>query len=188
MRDRVLYGGILPWWLAAPLLGAFAASPTPATAQSATVTLTASSLSVRTGEAFRVRLTVQAEGAGIESVNEPDLGDFDIQSRSTSQPMQFSFGFGGRQTVVQQSRVHDYQLIAVRPGTFTVGPVEASVGGQTYRSQRIRIEVSGAAISRTQPVPPSPTGTDKPPPEGTTSPPGVNSELDGALFSGALVV
>jgi len=168
--------------LALPLcLNAFSANI--AQGQQATVRLSTSHEEVRVGQRFRIQLRIDAEGAGIDDITEPDLSALQMLGRSTSQPIQFSFGFGNRQTTVQQSRVIDYVVAATQSGVIQVGPVTAQVGGRTFHSQRIAITATGSGQpGAPTPAPGMPGGkppVDAPQPDSTTAPTGA---LDGAVF------
>jgi BatD DUF11 like domain len=110
-------------------------------------------------EDVQVQATVNAEKIGVEDVLEltvsitggdasaepelPDLPAFRTAGRSTSSQIQIVNGH------MSSTHSYIYQLLPQKEGTFTIGPVSVNVGGKTYRTQPIQVEVvSGSVVSR----------------------------------------
>jgi hypothetical protein len=91
---------------------------------------------VALGETFSYTLTVSG---GLRNLPQPTLPTFDHFEivGGPMQSQQFSMGTGG----ISSSLTLTYYLRPVQAGTFTIGPAEITVNGQTPRSEAIRIEV-----------------------------------------------
>jgi len=127
----------------------------------ATVTLTVDRTEVDVGEMVRVQARADVTGAEVGSFEEPDLRGFALRSRQISRPLQFRFGFGNQQQLVQSSTVQAYVLQAETPGTYTFGPLEVrTADGRTFQSNEVQVVVRGAAgtdpgTSASDPTPPT---------------------------------
>lgn len=111
----------------------------------ATVTLTVDRTEVDVGEMVRVQARADVTGAEVGSFEEPDLRGFALRSRQISRPLQFRFGFGNQQQIVQSSTVQAYVLQAETPGTYTFGPLEVrTADGRTFQSNEVQVVVRGA--------------------------------------------
>lgn len=112
------------------------------------------------GETFTLNVSVSGENTGnIPSPKLPDLLDFNIYGRSTSQSTNISIING---KMVQQGTVNFiYTLSPKIIGKLTIGPCKMDYGGKTYETQTIEIEVvkgvTQAPPAQTQPpvAPPS---------------------------------
>jgi hypothetical protein len=125
------------------LLLPFAAlTASPAWAQSADVTMQASQTRVAVGQVFVLDVRADVQGDTLDDVELPDLRGFEVVSRQVSRPFSFSFGFG-RGRVVQSSTRHTLKLRALEPGTFRLEPARAVVGGRSFESDALTIEVRG---------------------------------------------
>lgn len=121
----------------------------------ATVTLTVDRTEVDVGEMVRVQARADVTGAEVGSFEEPDLRGFALRSRQISRPLQFRFGFGNQQQLVQSSTVQAYVLQAETPGTYTLGPLEVrTADGRQFRSNEVQVVVRGA--TPTDPNDPTP--------------------------------
>jgi hypothetical protein len=129
---------------------------TPAAAQSARVSMSASASHVSVGEPFAVEIRSDVTGANLDDVAIPDFGKLQVLAQRVSRPFSFSIGFGsnGQHARMQSQVVHSYTLVAVAPGTYVIQPAIITVNGRKYASQRLSIEASGAAL----PQPPGPSG------------------------------
>ncbi len=140
--------------------GLFAGPPGAVRAQSATVEMTADRTEVGVGETFQVQVRAEANGAEPELVV-PRFDAFQVLSRRMARPMQFRFGFGNRQQVVQSTTVYDFTLRALSEGSHRIEPAKATVGGRTFQSQPLTIVVGGggapAGVPPTDPAPPGNT-------------------------------
>ena len=104
------------------------------------LTMTASPQDVSVGDTFRLDISLRVSGARVEDVQLPDLTAFEITSRQTSRPFQFSFSFGSG-TRVESTTMHSFGLRAFKQGTYTIKPAEATVDGHLYRSNPVTIRV-----------------------------------------------
>ncbi|MCB9621971.1 MAG: protein BatD [Sandaracinus sp.] len=142
-------------WLAT--LGLVLASSSLAHAQMgttrATVSLTADRTELDVGEVVRLQARADVTGAEVDHFEEPDVRGFAVRSRQISRPLQFRFGFGNQQQVVQSSTVYSYLLQAETPGTYTIGPLEVRAGGRTFQSNEVVVTVRGAAGTSPEPTP-----------------------------------
>jgi hypothetical protein len=142
------------------------------------VTIEPSRTSVAVGERLRVDVQVVSEAGAPEAISALPTGGFAVLGTNQSQAMEFSFGLGRN---VQRVRLtQSYQLQPQAPGTFTLGPVQAQVGGRQYASGTVQVLVlpgSGNQVQPVQPVQPllpgwpaptpTPTPTPTPPPTST---------------------
>jgi flagellar motility protein MotE (MotC chaperone) len=113
---------------------------------------------------------------------ELDLSDFEVMSRQVSRPMQFTFGVGGQQQIVESTTRLALLVRARREGRFEVGPASAVVGGTRISSGTITISVgAGAGGTNGQPAPLTNPGAGQPStPPGSNGPPA--GPLDGAIY------
>ncbi|MCX7994846.1 MAG: BatD family protein [candidate division WOR-3 bacterium] len=105
------------------------------------------------GETFTLNVSVSGENiSGVPSPKLPDLPDFNILGRSSSQSTSISF-INGRMT--QQTTItFIYTLSPKKLGKFMIGPCRIDYQGKAYETQPIQIEV---VKGTTQPSPPSVT-------------------------------
>jgi hypothetical protein len=168
-------------WAAAVALCLAALSPEAARAQSGDCRLSVESTSVVLGQAFRVEATCHAEGAEV-GMPELDLSDFEVMSRQVSRPMQFTFGAGGQQRIIESTTRLAVLVRARRTGRFELGPATATVGSARVSSSTITVSVGdgGAGAPPAQPLmnPPGPSAPSPPP--GASGPPA--GPLDGAVY------
>ena len=130
--------------------GAPASAQVPPSAVTASVVMTVDRTSVQVGDRLRLQVRANVTGSDVTEVRVPDLSAFAIRSQQVSRPLQFRFGFGQQQQVVQATTVHTYVLEALTPGRFDLEPAEVEAAGRTFRSQPVSIVVGGAATP-TQP-------------------------------------
>ncbi len=172
-------------WAIAALVCLVALVPSRAGAQAGECRLAAETTSVALGQAFRIEATCHAQGAEA-GMPELDLSDFEVMSRQVSRPMQFTFGVGGQQQIVESTTRLAVLVRPRRTGRFEVGPASATVGGTRISSGTITISVGGngsAPPDPTQPgqplMNPGQPATPAPPPGGNGPPSG---PLDGAIY------
>jgi hypothetical protein len=109
---------------------------------------------VGTGEQLLLTVTVVGENiGGVPSPHLPDLPDFDVGGRSSSQSTNIQF-INGKVTQ-QQTITYVYTLYPKQTGEFTISACTIEFDGQTYKTQPIAITV----IKGTAPSPPPSTGT-----------------------------
>lgn len=147
----VLRRALLPTLLVATL----SVTPRVARAQSATVEMTADRTQVAVGETLRVQVRADVSGAEATDFAVPEFDAFQVVSRRVARPMQFRFGFGNQQRVVQSSTVYDFTLRALSEGTFRIEPAKVTVGGRTHRSDPLSIVVGPGSGGAPPPVGPS---------------------------------
>lgn len=121
----------------------------PARAQNATIVMTADRTNVAVGEPFQLEIRADVSGSGIEEVELPDLGAFQILARRVARPMQFRFGFGSQNQVIQATTVHSFTLTPLRQGRIDIEPARVRVGGRTFTSNPITI-IAGAGTAPLQ--------------------------------------
>ncbi|MEO0216391.1 MAG: BatD family protein [candidate division WOR-3 bacterium] len=119
------------------------------------------------GETFTLNVSVSGENiSGVPSPQLPDLPDFNVLGRSSSQSTSISF-INGKMT--QQTTItFIYTLSPKKIGRFTIGPCRIDYQGKTYETQSIEIEVVKGA-------------TQSPPPS-TATPPKATGQLEDAIM------
>lgn len=172
------FGVLLVAWL-----GGLAATSS-ASAQTGRCTIATDRSNVALGEVFRLEITCEAQGAEADVPELPDLSAFEVMSRQFSRPMQFTFGMGGQQQIVQSTTRVALLLRPRREGRFEIGPARMRVGAVEVQSGTITVSVGGsAAVPPTQsPVPGTAPGQADPSVggPGSTGPP--SGPLDGAVY------
>ncbi|MEO0122786.1 MAG: BatD family protein [candidate division WOR-3 bacterium] len=113
------------------------------------------------GETFTLNVSVSGENiGGVPSPKLPDLPDFNILGRSSSQSTNISF-INGKMT--QQTTItFIYTLSPKKLGKFTIGPCKIEYQGKTYETQSIEIEIVKGTTQTTAPptsTPPRPSGS-----------------------------
>lgn len=108
------------------------------------VVMTTDKVEVPVGDTFRLQVRADVTGANVDDIALPSLEGFVVRSRQIARPMQFSFGFGGQQQMVQSSTIHNLVLEATRPGRFELSPARVTAGGQTHQSDSVVIVVGGS--------------------------------------------
>uniref|UniRef100_A0A7V3RGZ4 Protein BatD n=1 Tax=candidate division WOR-3 bacterium TaxID=2052148 RepID=A0A7V3RGZ4_UNCW3 len=122
-------------------------------------TATVDRTTVGLGETFTLNVSVNGENiSGVPAPKLPDLPDFNILGRSSSQSTSISF-INGRMS--QQTTItFIYTLSPKKIGKFTIGPCRIDYQGKTYETQPIEIEVVKTATQATpspSPAPPRPS-------------------------------
>lgn len=154
-------------------------------AQTGECRLAAETTSVVLGQVFRLEATCHGQGAEA-GMPELALPDFEIMSRQASRPMQFTFGMGGQQQIVESTTRLALLVRARREGRYEVGPASATLGNTRITSGTIHISVGGSGSVPPQPGQPSqpmmnPGQPGQPAaPDGTNGPPA--GPLDGAVY------
>lgn len=124
-----LYISLLTILLSLPTLSSFADN----------VTFRASAPNiVEVGERFRVQYTVNSQD--VSNFSYPKFEGFDVMyGPSTSQ--QSSFQYINGQMSQSSSYTYTFTLMATKAGTYSIPPASVVVGGQTYKSQGLNIQV-----------------------------------------------
>jgi hypothetical protein len=154
-------------------------------AQSARVSMSASSNRVAVGEPFVIEVRIESQGDDPDSVELPDFGELEVLGRSTSRPFSFSFGFGGGQRArVKSETVYGFTLRASERGAYAIRPAIVTVGGRRIASQALNILVLDPAQDTQNAVPPTRE------PQASNAPPEVRSgqAIDGAKLDGTMFV
>ncbi len=114
-------------------------------------TATVDRTTVGLGETFTLNVSVNGENiSGVPAPKLPELPDFNVLGRSSSQSTNISF-INGKMT--QQTTItFIYTLSPKKIGRLTIGPCKIDYQGNTYETQSIDIEVVKGA---TQVPPPS---------------------------------
>ncbi|HET9328602.1 MAG TPA: BatD family protein [Candidatus Eisenbacteria bacterium] len=130
-RARGLAGGVLGVLMVM-------LSPAPSTAQSVEASIDRGRMTV--GETTTLRVVVRgATGVKVPEFEVPDgLGVL-----GSSRQQSFAW-VNGRASVETEFR---YEIEAVRPGSFSIGPILVSAGSQAYRSGVIHLEVTEMSAS-----------------------------------------
>ncbi|MGB9720370.1 MAG: BatD family protein [bacterium] len=130
-------------------------------------TATVDRTTVGLGETFTLNVSVSGENiSGVPSPKLPDLPDFNVLGRSSSQSTNISF-INGKMT--QQTTItFIHTLSPKKMGKFTIGPCKIDYQGKTYETQSIEIEVV--------------KGTTQTPPASTQTPPKTTGSLEGSVM------
>ena len=100
---------------------------------------------VELNEQFRLTFTVNAQPSGFKA---PDLGAFNFSGPSTSQSSSFQMINGKTQQSFEFSYV--FFMMPKKTGKFTIGAAQVTVGGKSYQTSPITIEVvSGSSGNST---------------------------------------
>lgn len=139
--------------LLALLVGFATASQVHAQAN-AEITMSTDRLEMAVGEPFVLTIRAEVRGGDAQAVEAPNLDAFDVIRRSVSRPMSFSFSFGNgqqRQQTVQSTTVYRYTLRARSPGRVQLAPATVQVGGRTFRSQSLTLQISASGSPQAAP-------------------------------------
>ncbi|MDD5688073.1 MAG: BatD family protein [Elusimicrobia bacterium] len=100
------------------------------------------------GESITLQVIVSGDVANIPKPELPQLTDFNVYSSGTSQNVSFVNG------KVSSSITYNFVLSLNKPGKYTIKPVSLTVGGKTYSTNPISIEVlpAGSAPQQKQVV------------------------------------
>ena len=102
---------------------------------------------VEVGERFRVQYTVNSQD--VSNFTYPKFDGFDVMyGPSTSQ--QSSFQYINGQMSQSSSYTYTFTLMATKTGTYTIPPASVVVGGQTYKSQGLNIQVVASTSGNRQ--------------------------------------
>ncbi len=165
------------------LVAAAFSSPCVAYAQTGRCTMASDRSEVQLGQVFRLEVTCEAQGAEAGMPELPDLSMFEVMSRQFSRPMQFTFGTGGQQQIVQSTTRVALLLRPRREGRFELQPARVRVGTSEVTSNTLTISVGGsgggppgqAPTNQAQPGQPVAPGQDP-----SAGPPA--GPLDGAVY------
>ena len=128
-------------------LGSLLVLASPALAQDSPISVEVDYTQIAIDEVFTLTVTV----TGSTSAPEPSLPPIDwakLIDRSPVPPRIDRIG----NTFVRQD-VNHYRLQPTRIGAHTIGPVSVEVGGQTYETEPIQVEVTRAGTGRVSPRP-----------------------------------
>lgn len=130
-----------------------------ALAQSARVSMSASSSRVTVGEPFAIEIRADVTGSDVDEIEIPDFGALEVLGRRMSRPFSFSFGFGtsGQHANVQSQIIHSFTVRATAPGQYTIQPAIVEVGKRRFASAPLTIEAVGSALPSTS-LPGAPQG------------------------------
>ncbi len=92
----------------------------------------------------QLRLTVTIQGSQQVRPQLPELSAFEIYARGQSSQFQI---VNGRTT---SSVAHNFILVPKRTGTFTIGPVKATIDGRTVASRAFSVRIHDAAAEPQQ--------------------------------------
>jgi hypothetical protein len=116
----------------------------PVRAQTAEVTLSASSADVAVDEPFVIEVRADVTNGRAGGVELPGLDALEVRARRVVQPMTFSFGIGGQTATLQSTVVYTFEVVARRPGSLRLGPARVTVGGRTFQSAPLAVRVRPA--------------------------------------------
>ncbi|HNR34059.1 MAG TPA: BatD family protein [Candidatus Hydrogenedentes bacterium] len=96
-------------------------------------------------------LTVQVTGNEVGEITIPDVDGLHINKRADQTGSQMQVEFSGGRSIVARTQTFGYYAQAIRPGRYTIPPIQVQVDGKTLATQPILINVleTGAA-SQTQ--------------------------------------
>lgn len=116
-----------------------------AQASSARITLTVDKHRLSVGDTVDVQIRAEVSGDPIRGIDPPAFDGFDVVGRSTHQPRQFTFRFGGRIQLFESTTVEVFRLRAREAGRFEIGPAVLRTDDREVRSDVVRIEVEPGA-------------------------------------------
>jgi hypothetical protein len=105
---------------------------------------------VSLGEQLVLSLTISGDVANIPAPTVPQITGFNIYSAGQSHSISF---INGR---VSSSLTYNYVLVPQSAGKFTIPPFVINIGGKTYQTEPIEIEVTQATQQQQQ-LPPTPS-------------------------------
>jgi len=151
----------------------------PVVAADINVTATVDRNQMRPGDTFTYTVAVTSTGSvSFEEPRLPDLSGFEMISSWSSSEMRGTFVGGQIQS--QRSQNFNYQMVATKEGSYTIGAAEVVVNGQAIRTNPITIQVSGDAPQGLAQRP----GGQRPPPVAPGIPdPRVIDQMEEDLFS-----
>ena len=133
--------------LAAAALGSLLVLASPASAQDSPISAEVDYTQIAIDEVFTLTVTV----TGSTSAPEPSLPPIDwakLIDRSPVPPQIDRIG----NTFVRKD-INYYRLQPTRIGSHIIGPVSVKIGGQTYETEPIQVEVTRAGTGRVSPRP-----------------------------------
>jgi hypothetical protein len=99
---------------------------------------------VNFGESITLQVEVSGDVASVPKPTLPQLTDFNVYSSGTSQNVSF---VNGR---VSSSITYSFVLSPNKPGKYVINPVSLTVGGKTYSTNPINVEVLASGIPQPQ--------------------------------------
>lgn len=143
---KTLFAMVVAAWIAAFGMAA------SVSAQTATVSMRVDRTNVAVGETFELEIRADVQNGEVERIDVPALDAFEVLAQRSSRPMQFSFGFGGRPSVVQSTVVQQYTLRALREGRFSLRAARVTVGRRSFTSSPATVTVGPAASGGSVPL------------------------------------
>ena len=138
---------ILAWALAvAAALGSLLALASTVSAQDSPISAEVDYNQVSVDEVFTLTVTV----TGSTAIPEPNLPPIDwAEIISRSQARQIT----NYNNAIASKTVNHYRLQPTRIGSHAIGPISVEIGGQTYETEPIEVEVTRAGTGRVSPRP-----------------------------------
>lgn len=97
---------------------------------------------VEAGGLFRVRFTLNTQN--VSELNAPDFKGFEVKYGPATSSQNSLQIINGR-TSQSSSIIYTYVLLAVNPGTYTIGSASVQVDGKTVKSQPVQVKVLPSA-------------------------------------------
>ena len=139
-------GILLRGLLVAAAIGALLALASTASAQDSPISAEVDYTQVSIDEVFTLTVTV----TGSTAMPEPNLPPIDwAEIISRSQAHQIT----NYNNAIASKAVNHYRLQPTRIGSHAIGPISVEIGGQTYETEPIEVEVTRAGIGRVSPRP-----------------------------------
>jgi hypothetical protein len=137
------------------------------------------------GQPFELTITISTHSSGEPRIRLPRFRGLRVIRQSESHPMSFSFSFGmGKQAQREMRRksIYTFVLVAERSGRYELDPVQVTVDGKTFQSDRRTLVVvdSGSSISPSDAGAPAPSAP-------APAPGGSEPSLSGDELAGARV-
>ena len=116
------------------------------------ISATVDRTSLSTSDVLNLTVTLTSSQASLPAFTIPNLADFNILATGSSQ--RFSFVNGATQNSIS----HNYVLGPRATGTFSIPSFSISVGGETFSTEPIQIEVAEGAPAPARPQAPARPG------------------------------
>ncbi|MFO8073858.1 MAG: BatD family protein [Polyangia bacterium] len=134
------------------------------------------------GQPFELTITISTRSSGEPQIRLPRFRGLRVIRQSESHPMSFSFSFGMGQNAQREMRrksIYTFVLVAERSGRYEIDPVQVTVDGKTFQSDRRTLVV----VDSGSPAPPPDAAAPAPAP----TPEGSEPSLSGDELAGARV-
>lgn len=142
-----------------------------ASAQSATLSMTADRTELGMNDTFRLQIRCDTVGGTTPDTTLPDLSAFQVVSQQVARPMQFQMGWGSAQPIIQATSIYTFLLRPTREGRFALAPASVVLEGRTFRSNPLTITVGPGGAAPPPPTSIAPPTTVAPPPGTVPNPP-----------------